>query len=97
MKLNSLLNSRTERKGMSHTVQSARVCVRYDQIMAEQFSEVGQTEALKLERGVLKVSAQSPAQASFLRLQEDEILQELNQYVPEEEYTVERLTVEVWS
>jgi len=97
MKLNSLLNSRTENKGLSHTVQSARVCVRYDQIMAEQFSEAGQTEALKLERGVLKVSAYSPAQASFLRLQEDDILQELNQYVPEDSYTVERLMVEVWS
>lgn len=95
MKLNSLLNKRTEAKGFSHTVQSARVCVQYDRIVREQFGEVGPTEALRWEHGVLKVSARSPAQASFLRLHEDDILEELNRNLPDRAYAVKRLTIDV--
>ncbi len=97
MKLNSLLEHRSEHKGLSHTIRSARVCVRYDQVIAESFAHLGTTEAVKIERGRLTVTATSPTHASFLRLHEEDILTQLNSQLPEGADLVERLVFDMRS
>jgi len=97
MKLTNLLEQRSEHKGLSHTVQSARVCARYEQVIGQSFPQVGETEAVKIERGMLTVTASSPAQASFLRLHEEEIITQVNQHLADEAWRVERLMFEIRS
>ncbi len=96
MKIDSVLQSRfPESSDMHRKVSSTRVCMSFDELVCTKFPELQFSRAKSVQQGTLAVVVGSYAQANQVKLYEYDLLEELNDSIEDDQYSVERLRIEI--
>ncbi len=96
MKIENLLqNKYPEHSDMYRKVSSTRVCMAYNDIVQQVFSELSFSRAKHIKVNTLTVGVTCHAEASQVKLYEFDLLEELNTCIGDDEYQVHRLRIDI--
>ena len=84
--IKSILGSQVKKKGVAKSMEASVVCDKFDAWVVQKFGEVmGQkVRAAKFTNGVLTLSSQSSVLSQEIKLNEEQIKQEVNGILGEE-------------
>jgi hypothetical protein len=94
MKFQQILQHKfPENSDMYGKVESAKVCMLYDDSVQEVFSEISFSWAKSIRANTLLVGVSSHYQATMIKLLELDVIEYMNQYILREDFQVRRLQV----
>ncbi len=96
MKIETLLQKKyPESSDMHHKVSSTRICMAYNDMVQNLFSELNFSHAKHIKVNTLTVGVTCHAEASQIKLYEYDVLEELNSQIEEDDYQVHRLRIDI--
>lgn len=96
MKIESLLQHKYPvSSDMHRKVSSTRVCMAYNDLVQQVYSELAFSRAKHIKVNTLTVGVSCHAEATQVKLYEFDVLEELNSIIGEDEYQVHRLRIDI--